>query len=204
MFVSVTATATGTTTQSTLMPLLGVPDQVLDALCSLDVGGLSSTDVRTAISELRVWHGVGAALDARLRDHANAGDPDAFVTLGNLLAEALADFHAVARKHPDLAAKVKEAFSSFQWEGSDLQKEFKAEGQFLPITTRFPPSAGYLPYGSWPVRARASSTKVLRLLPDRLPPSTTRSDARQACISSWCGIGLYSRRASILRLFSSA
>jgi len=36
--------------------------------------------------------------------------------------------------HPDLAAKVKEAFSSFQWEGSDLQNEFKAEGQFLPIT----------------------------------------------------------------------
>jgi hypothetical protein len=70
MFVSVTATATATPTESTLMPLLGVPDTVLDALRSLDIAGLSSTDVRTAISELRVWHGVGAALDARLRDHA--------------------------------------------------------------------------------------------------------------------------------------
>ena len=52
------------------MPLLGVPDSVLDALRSLDITGLSSTDVRAAISELRVWHGIGAALDARLRDHA--------------------------------------------------------------------------------------------------------------------------------------
>jgi len=42
---------------------------------------------------------------ARLRDHANAGDAVAFATLGNLLAEAVADFHEVARKHPDLAAK---------------------------------------------------------------------------------------------------
>ena len=47
---------------------------------------------------------LGEAL-ARLRDHANAGDAAAFVTLGNLLAEALADFHEIARSHPDLAAK---------------------------------------------------------------------------------------------------
>ncbi|MGA1344679.1 MAG: HNH endonuclease, partial [Ilumatobacteraceae bacterium] len=65
-----TATAIATPKESTLMPLLGVPDSVLDALRSLDITGLSSTDVRAAISELRVWHGIGAALDARLRDHA--------------------------------------------------------------------------------------------------------------------------------------
>ncbi|UCZ56205.1 phosphate/phosphite/phosphonate ABC transporter substrate-binding protein [Desulfurispirillum indicum] len=36
--------------------------------------------------------------------------------------------------HPDLAAKVKEAFFTFDWEGSALQEEFANEGQFLPIT----------------------------------------------------------------------
>jgi len=35
---------------------------------------------------------------------------------------------------PALAAKVKVAFFSFPWEGSDLQKEFKKEGKFIPIT----------------------------------------------------------------------
>lgn len=36
--------------------------------------------------------------------------------------------------HPELAEKVREAFFSFDWEGSDLQKEFSSEGQFVPIT----------------------------------------------------------------------
>jgi phosphonate transport system substrate-binding protein len=35
---------------------------------------------------------------------------------------------------PKLAAKIKEAFFTFQWEGSALQKEFKKEGKFIPIT----------------------------------------------------------------------
>lgn len=35
---------------------------------------------------------------------------------------------------PELTAKIKEAFSTFNWEGSDLQKEFKKEGKFIPIT----------------------------------------------------------------------
>ena len=35
---------------------------------------------------------------------------------------------------PDLAAKIKDAFFSFPWEGSELQKEFKKEGKFIPIT----------------------------------------------------------------------
>ncbi len=34
---------------------------------------------------------------------------------------------------PALAGKIKEAFMSFDWEGSDLQKEFKKEGKFIPI-----------------------------------------------------------------------
>lgn len=35
--------------------------------------------------------------------------------------------------HPVVAAKIKEAFFTFPWEGSDLQKEFKKEGKFLSI-----------------------------------------------------------------------
>jgi len=35
---------------------------------------------------------------------------------------------------PALAAKIKEAFFSFKWEGSELQKEFKKEGKFISIT----------------------------------------------------------------------
>ncbi len=34
---------------------------------------------------------------------------------------------------PALAAKVKEAFFSFAWEGSELKKEFKKEDKFIPI-----------------------------------------------------------------------
>ncbi|MBI4269740.1 MAG: phosphate/phosphite/phosphonate ABC transporter substrate-binding protein [Candidatus Rokubacteria bacterium] len=35
---------------------------------------------------------------------------------------------------PELAAKVKEAFFSFPWEGSKLKAEFKKEDRFVPIT----------------------------------------------------------------------
>ena len=35
--------------------------------------------------------------------------------------------------HPEIAAKVKQAFFTFKWEGSLLQKEFKKEGRFVGI-----------------------------------------------------------------------
>ena len=35
--------------------------------------------------------------------------------------------------HPAVAAKIKQAFFTFEWEGSDLQKEFKKEGRFVSI-----------------------------------------------------------------------
>ena len=35
--------------------------------------------------------------------------------------------------HPVVAAKIKEAFFSFPWEGSELQEEFKKEGRFISI-----------------------------------------------------------------------
>ena len=34
---------------------------------------------------------------------------------------------------PKVVEKIKEAFFSFPWEGSELQKEFKKEGKFIPI-----------------------------------------------------------------------
>jgi phosphonate transport system substrate-binding protein len=35
---------------------------------------------------------------------------------------------------PELQEKIKEAFFSFNWEGTKLQKEFKKESQFIPIS----------------------------------------------------------------------
>ncbi|MCG8338615.1 MAG: phosphate/phosphite/phosphonate ABC transporter substrate-binding protein [Proteobacteria bacterium] len=35
--------------------------------------------------------------------------------------------------HPVVAAKIKQAFFTFEWEGSDLQKEFQKEGKFVGI-----------------------------------------------------------------------
>lgn len=35
---------------------------------------------------------------------------------------------------PELQEKIKNAFATFNWKGSKLQKEFKKEGQFIPIT----------------------------------------------------------------------
>lgn len=36
--------------------------------------------------------------------------------------------------HPVVAAKIKQAFFTFKWDGSDLQKEFKKEGRFISIS----------------------------------------------------------------------
>jgi len=36
--------------------------------------------------------------------------------------------------NPELQEKIQKAFYSFNWEGTKLQKEFKKEGQFVPIT----------------------------------------------------------------------
>lgn len=35
--------------------------------------------------------------------------------------------------HPELAAKIKQAFFTFPWEGSELKKEFKKENKFVSI-----------------------------------------------------------------------
>lgn len=70
MFCFMISTGTIDGAEATLMPLLGVPDAVLHATRTLDVSGLSSAEIRQAMGELRVWQGIGATLDARLREHA--------------------------------------------------------------------------------------------------------------------------------------
>ncbi len=35
--------------------------------------------------------------------------------------------------HPEIVAKIKQAFFTFEWEGSDLKKEFKKEDKFISI-----------------------------------------------------------------------
>ena len=35
--------------------------------------------------------------------------------------------------HPAVVAKIKQAFFTFPWEGSELQAEFKKEGRFVSI-----------------------------------------------------------------------
>ncbi len=39
--------------------------------------------------------------------------------------------------HPEVTAKIKQAFFTFPWEGSDLQKEFKKEGRFISIKHKY-------------------------------------------------------------------
>jgi len=39
--------------------------------------------------------------------------------------------------HPVVVAKVKQAFFTFQWEGSDLKKEFKKEDRFIAIDHKY-------------------------------------------------------------------
>jgi phosphonate transport system substrate-binding protein len=39
--------------------------------------------------------------------------------------------------HPELVAKIKQAFFTFPWEGSDLKKEFKVEDGFIGITHKY-------------------------------------------------------------------
>lgn len=42
-------------------------------------------------------------------------------------------FGIVYNLKPELQKKIKEAFFTFNWKGTKLQKEFKKEGQFIPI-----------------------------------------------------------------------
>ena len=89
MFDDMAMTSSSEREGCTLMPLIGVPDDAIEIARGLDVSAMSSVQVRQAIAELRVWQGVGASLEARLRDQA-----------ARLTALADADVAAPAGSHP--------------------------------------------------------------------------------------------------------
>jgi phosphonate transport system substrate-binding protein len=63
---------------------------------------------------------------------------DQFVTIFKSQTFPTTGYGYVYNLKPELAAKVKEAFFSFNWEGSDLLKEFETaeppQQKFMPIT----------------------------------------------------------------------
>jgi phosphonate transport system substrate-binding protein len=60
-------------------------------------------------------------------------DPKSIVSIYKSATFPTTGYGYVYNLHPVLAAKIKQAFFTFDWEGSDLQKEFKKEGRFVAI-----------------------------------------------------------------------
>lgn len=62
--------------------------------------------------------------------------PDSYTTIYTSQTFPTTGYGHVYNLKPELAEKVKEAFFTFEWEGSALQEEFKnsGEAQFIPIT----------------------------------------------------------------------
>ena len=63
-------------------------------------------------------------------------DSDSYTTIYTSQTFPTTGYGYVYNLKPELAEKVKEAFFTFEWEGSALQEEFKnsGEAQFIPIT----------------------------------------------------------------------
>jgi phosphonate transport system substrate-binding protein len=60
-------------------------------------------------------------------------DPASFVSIYKSATFPTTGYGHAHNLHPVVAAKVRQAFFTFDWEGSDLQKEFKKEGSFVAI-----------------------------------------------------------------------
>ncbi|MCD8513751.1 MAG: phosphate/phosphite/phosphonate ABC transporter substrate-binding protein [Nitrincola sp.] len=62
--------------------------------------------------------------------------PDSYTTIYTSQTFPTTGYGYVYNLKPELAEKIKEAFFTFEWEGSALQEEFKnsGEAQFIPIT----------------------------------------------------------------------
>ncbi len=63
----------------------------------------------------------------------NAVDPASYRSIYKSQTFPTTGYGHAHNLHPVVAAKIKEAFFSFPWEGSDLQKEFQKEGRFVSI-----------------------------------------------------------------------
>lgn len=62
-----------------------------------------------------------------------AVDADAYKTVYKSQTFPTTGYGHAHNLHPVVVAKIKEAFFTFPWEGSDLQAEFKKEGRFIGI-----------------------------------------------------------------------
>ena len=60
-------------------------------------------------------------------------EPESVVSIYKSATFPTTSYGHVYNLHPKLAAKIKKAFFTFDWEGSELQKEFKNEGRFVSI-----------------------------------------------------------------------
>jgi phosphonate transport system substrate-binding protein len=63
----------------------------------------------------------------------NVVDPASITTIYKSATFPTTGYGLAHNLHPEVAAKIKQAFFTFKWEGSDLQKEFKKEGRFVGI-----------------------------------------------------------------------
>ena len=63
----------------------------------------------------------------------NAVDPSSIRTIYKSQTFPTTGYGHAHNLHPTVAAKIKQAFFTFNWEGSDLKKEFKKEDRFIAI-----------------------------------------------------------------------
>ena len=63
----------------------------------------------------------------------NAVDPSKIRTIYKSQTFPTTGYGHAHNLHPAVVAKIKQAFFTFQWEGSDLKKEFKKEDRFIGI-----------------------------------------------------------------------
>lgn len=89
--------------------------------------GVVNRDYDAAAIANEVLHRMLAREVVRAEQYVSLYQSDSFPTTGYGVAHDL---------HPELAAKIRGAFFSFDWEGTALQAEFRDAGmeQFLPIT----------------------------------------------------------------------
>lgn len=95
-------TVTTPTEQAKAAPAAASPEQI-EAAARQALRALAGTGPRQTPPHAGTALALGEAL-ALLRDHALSGDAAAFNWLGYVLWNATADFHEVARRHPEAAA----------------------------------------------------------------------------------------------------
>ncbi len=118
------------------------------ALLKSEYGLVAEKDYKTAFSGKHDNSVLGVAnMDYEVAAIANsimhrmfnrkAVDPSKIRTIYKSATFPTTGYGHAHNLHPAVVAKIKQAFFTFQWEGSDLQKEFKKEGKFVSINHKF-------------------------------------------------------------------